>query len=252
MASARFSPIQPNRKILFSSHVIHKVVYLVVCFGFVLGLTIKPGIDASPLQDSPLSSEERKVEIMKARSLPAGAPVTITAVRNLQDQDWLRNLEIEVQNTSIKPIYYLEIETYFPDLPKVIAVDGIERKIMIRLIYGRQELSHLSQRPDPTDIPIRPGEKYSLRIPEAKGQGLASILTERHITPAFIKKIRLRIFIVNLGDGTGVQVGQPYSGSQSVTTNSPGDQLAISTFEEGLTKKVFFLLIRPLSSPPHT
>src|SRR5919205_3837616 len=106
------------RQFIFSPPA-YRGIYLLVLFISLLGLNTKSGIDASALQNPSFPSGERKVEILKSRSLPPGTPVAISAVRNLQSEDWLRNLEIEIQNTSNKPIYYLEIETYFPDLPKV-------------------------------------------------------------------------------------------------------------------------------------
>src|SRR5689334_10749076 len=97
----------------FFSRIVHKGIYLLVFFVFALSLNMKSGIDASSLQNPSPSLEERKVEIMKSPLLPPNTPVAISAVRNLQSEDWLQNLEIEIQNTSNKPIYYLEIETYF-------------------------------------------------------------------------------------------------------------------------------------------
>jgi hypothetical protein len=47
------------------------------------------------------------------------APVVVTDVRNLQrnDENWFRDLEIEVKNVSQKPVYYILLVVGFPDAP---------------------------------------------------------------------------------------------------------------------------------------
>jgi hypothetical protein len=191
------------------------VMYLSIFFLLVFGLAVKPRITATALQQASLPSEERKIEVINSRALAASVPIAITAIRNLQGQDWLKEVEIEIQNTSNKPIYYLEIATFFPDLPKFAGVDGSERRVMMTLYYGRIELAHLSQRPDSTDVPIQPLEKYVFKIPEPKRQGLEAILSRQNLTPAAIRNINFKIYMVNFGDGTGVRVGSPYPGRQS-------------------------------------
>src|ERR1044071_5231810 len=56
--------------------------------------------------------EARQIKIMR----PYNHPVAIKEIRNLQGRDFLRNLEIEVQNVSNKPIYYVSLYLRFPDI----------------------------------------------------------------------------------------------------------------------------------------
>jgi hypothetical protein len=50
--------------------------------------------------------------------VPRQIPVRVTNLRNLQNEDWLKDLEIEVENISTKPIYCLVVYIRFPDIPK--------------------------------------------------------------------------------------------------------------------------------------
>src|SRR5687767_15152115 len=70
--------------------------------------------------------------------------VRVTTVRNLNDQNWLENLEIYVKNLSHKPVYFLEVYLLFPDAGTT-EVDGIERKWLIPLRYGRRDLMKRDQ-----------------------------------------------------------------------------------------------------------
>jgi hypothetical protein len=169
---------------------------------------------------------DRKADVMKSAQMPANTTVVIVEIRNLQGEHWLRDLEIEVQNNSGKPIYFMEVILYFPDIPKITDTEGIERGFATSLIYGRRDLTKLKQRITHEDVPILPGEKCILRIPEPKWRGLEAHLARNNIQHSTIKRVRLRIYSLNFGDGTGFKVGAPYSVKQSSISNSlPLDQL---------------------------
>jgi hypothetical protein len=207
------------------SRLLYKSLSILVFSVFVMSFAIKPETVADTKQTPSLPSEERKVEIMKSPSLPSTAPVAINAIRNLRINEPLQNLEIEVQNNSDNPIYYMEIAMFFPDLPKFTGADSIERGVAISLTYGKRELAHLTQRPNSGDVPIQPGEKYTFRIPEPKWKGLESLLAKHNIPQTYIKTLRIWVYTVNFGDGTGLQLGRPYSVKQSVMKYPlPGDK----------------------------
>ena len=175
---------------------------------------------STPAQNNQAPIEgDRKVDVMKSPQMPTDTTVAVVGIRNLQNEHWLRDLEIEVQNNSKKPIYFLEVILYFPDIPKIIDTEGIERGFAISLIYGRRDLGRFKQRITDEDVPILAGEKCILRIPEPNWKGLESHLTRNNIPQSTIKRVRLRIYSLNFGDGTGFKIGAPFSVKQSSISN---------------------------------
>jgi hypothetical protein len=63
------------------------------------------------------TSEERRAKVTRSRHMPPESTIAITQIRNLNGKNWLQELEIEVQNNSLKPIYYINLVLSFPDIP---------------------------------------------------------------------------------------------------------------------------------------
>src|SRR6185295_1194334 len=102
----------------------------------------------------------------------------VTAIRNLQGvEHWLRDLEIEVQNNSSKPIYYLEIDLSFPEVA-INRDDGKTGALVIPLMFGRYELLDPGNYAAATEKSIPPGEKYLFKIPEANWKAIESYLAK--------------------------------------------------------------------------
>lgn len=169
--------------------------------------------------DSPvlpaIAYADRKVEEVRSPRLPAATTIAITDVRNLQNEHFLRDLEIEAQNNSSKPVYFLQLVLSFPDIPKTTELDGIERGYTIFLIYGRLELFRLTEYPTSEDAPINPGARYTFRIPESSWRGLESHLARRGFSESIIKTVRVRVYWANYGDGTGIKLGNSFPFDQS-------------------------------------
>src|ERR1044072_1459429 len=91
------------------------------------------------------ASEKRKL----LKAIHSRVPVTVVAVRNLQNKHWLRDLEIEVRNDSPQPIYYFDLILRFPDIPKTAELGG--REPIILLTFGRMELAKPTNRPTAED-----------------------------------------------------------------------------------------------------
>ena len=151
-----------------------------------------------PVDQAPVGGE-RKAEI----NITRGVPVAVTSVKNLQDDDWLESLEIEVENRSHRPIYSVEIDLEFPDIPKTTEVDGIPRGYGFKLRYGRLDLIQSRSQATSEDVPIQPREKHTFKIPEPYWKGLKSHLAQRDLSEAIVKRIRIRISTLSFGDGTG-------------------------------------------------
>ena len=115
--------------------------------------------------------------------------------RDLNNERWAREFELEVTNTGTKPIYSL----YLYVVTDVKAAAGF--RIVFPLYYGRDELGSLKPRPEPTDIPIKPGESVSLKI--HPGQLDAWDYARHKENRPFPRHLRVDFQFLNFGDGSG-------------------------------------------------
>lgn len=116
----------------------------------------------------------------------------------MQNEHWLRDLEMEVTNTGDKPIYFLALVI---DIPEAITPTGYNYGFS--LFYGRTDLISIKAPLKPEDVPIKPGETYLIVIPEhiIKGwEGYVRHINKDHAQP---KKVRLVFQHLTFGDGTG-------------------------------------------------
>jgi hypothetical protein len=117
-------------------------------------------------------------------------------VKNLNSKKWAHDLEVEVTNTSDKPIYFLD---FYIILPGINGLMG--SRVGFWLKYGRVELMSFSAPLAPDDVPIQPGEKYTFKIPESSAKGW-DYLREKEGRPE-PKVMKLIFQVLNFGDGTG-------------------------------------------------
>jgi hypothetical protein len=119
-------------------------------------------------------------------------------VRSPQNENWLRDLEIEVENRSNKPIYFLLLGVILDD---VTTEDG--HHIGFSLQYGRGDLVDWMAPLEPDDVPIKPGESYTFKIPADDQQGWERHAARVGLQKKGVKKVRFMFKSLNFGDGTG-------------------------------------------------
>src|SRR5205085_9952560 len=143
------------------------------------------GVVTSAAQSS--QKEEREFEDRTPQHLPIKLKVkNLDKVKDLQNENWVEDLEIEVENKSDKPIYFL----YFGiDMPDVRAEDN--NVMGFSLSYGRDDLIDFTARLQSDDVPIKPGETCILKIAEAWQQGWRNFTKRRGISNAAVKKVRI-------------------------------------------------------------
>ena len=127
------------------------------------------------------------------------------AFKDLVNEKWHRDFELEVENTGGKPIYFLELWVV---LPEIISDAGHEVGFPIR--YGRGELIRYDTQILPEDVPIRPGESRTFAIPENYRKGWEAHKAREHRTNP--TRVQIKFVQMNLGDGTGFDGtdGVPY------------------------------------------
>lgn len=166
-----------------------------------LSLVVVCGFVASRAQ-SPTEGEREVVE-----KIPKHLPIKVKIkkpekLKDARDEDWLGELEVEVTNTGTKPIYYLYISVFLPD---VFAPNG--HNFGFPLEYGRTRLVVLSEPVRPDDVPLLPGEVVVLKVPAEQAE-----LWRRGRAKgdrANPKKIEFIFDNLNFGDGTGFRGGKP-------------------------------------------
>jgi hypothetical protein len=118
------------------------------------------------------------------------------AFKDLKNEKWFRDLEVEVTNTGSKPIYFLSL---LLEMPEMTSEGG--RMLGYPLIYGRKELVDFTTNILSEDVPLRPGEIYTFKILDKWAKGFERM--KARINKPDPKKIQIRFQLINFGDGTG-------------------------------------------------
>ncbi len=150
----------------------------------------------SLLSSSTAALQERIFE----NKIPAHIPIKIKikkekekSFKDLKNEKWLREFELELTNTGDKPIYFV----YIIMGTNVKVDNGLE--MAYPLTYGRAQLGDIVSKATSDDSPINPGETIVLQIREApyweKG------VREGRWPQA--TKFTARIQVLSFGDGTG-------------------------------------------------
>jgi hypothetical protein len=145
------------------------------------------------------SSEERELEDRIPKHLPIKVKIKKEkekAFKDLKNEKWIRDFQLEITNTGNKPIYLLSLTL---SLPEIKAPDG--RNMGFSIVYGRSRLGDIGNKAEPDDVPIQPGETYVFSFPESKQIDWEGFRQREKKPDA--KKLILRFQILNFGDGTG-------------------------------------------------
>lgn len=150
--------------------------------------------------------EEREVE----EEIPKNVPIKVKlrsekekSFKDLKNGNWLRDLELEVTNTSDKPIYFLELWLMLPDTKT-----ENDRQLAFPLRYGRADFIDFETRSVAGDIPIQPRGTYVFTIPEGKQQAWRQFNLRRNESDPL--KVKIQFVHLSFGDGSGFSGGDPY------------------------------------------
>jgi hypothetical protein len=222
------------------------VSLLATIFGIMSGSAQTPEKEGREVVDKIPKHLPIKIKIKKEKE---------EKVKDLKNEDWIGDLEVEVTNTGTKPIYFLQIVL---DLPDVFAPNGVN--IAVRLEYGRGELIALDEPLRPDDVPIKPGEVAVLTAPAVRVGNWKRARAKGTLTNP--KKIEFFFQLINFGDGMGFggTTGVPLPDIKERGANAPcargdsaGEAVSVKDppryyFPE-LASLVFFLP-RPVSLTP--
>ncbi|HEV7893296.1 MAG TPA: hypothetical protein VGP08_21950 [Pyrinomonadaceae bacterium] len=144
------------------------------------------------------AKEEREVEDKIPKHLPIKVKIKKEEkLKDSENDEWLRDVEVEVTNTGTKPIYFIEIRLTLPN-----ALDD-EKNTGYNLYYGRRELIKFDEPVRPDDVPLKPGETVTLGVPDLENE----MVSWKHFRAKGRlrnpKKMYFRFLVMNFGDGTG-------------------------------------------------
>ncbi|MGZ8842829.1 MAG: hypothetical protein ACXW18_04150 [Pyrinomonadaceae bacterium] len=130
-------------------------------------------------------------------------------VRDLDNENWARDLELEVKNIGDKPIYYLYFQLHVPEAK---IQNGYQN---FSIVYGRVALSKWDEKVTSEDVTIKPGETIILKLEENDLRGWDQA-RDFGFVPKHIRGIRLVFLDLNFGDGTGFDGGTPWPRSGTI------------------------------------
>lgn len=140
--------------------------------------------------------EEREIEDASPKQMPIKFKVkNEEKIKDLKNERWEHDLEIEVTNTGARPIYFISFSL---GIPEARAPNG--QVIGFTFHYGRINMIDYTVKAEPDDVPLLPGAPHVFRIREDNLKGWESVKA-KYPNP---KKLRLRTYYVNFGDGTGL------------------------------------------------
>ena len=121
--------------------------------GLLMTASLRPSSSAAVFQ-------ERIFE----NKIPSHIPIKIKikkekekSFKDLKNEKWLREFELELTNIGDRPIYYLEIT-----MNTEVKYDGSGPPIVFPLKYGRAELGDIVTKATSDDVPIKRGETIIL------------------------------------------------------------------------------------------
>jgi hypothetical protein len=170
-----------------------------------IGLLLTASVIAQQAQERTVKkvkalNEPVKITKFKLKGIPRGFGQNFT-----DDDDWLRGMTVNVQNTSNKPIVYLEISLDFPR-PETQSSDQ-RLPFQSSLRYGSYAVMN-SPLPPGAPAPLMPNEKAELKLTEQDYDSLMATLKQLDY-PASLTKIELTISTVIFNDDTGWRLGTP-------------------------------------------
>jgi hypothetical protein len=191
MKSNPFVLTPSSRKLLFNLLSLFFVALVITNTGATLT------INRAPVSQE---SETRQISIKRM----IDHPVAIKQIRNAQSPQFLRDLEIEIQNVSNKPVYFACMHIRFP----LIEVEP-RKHYGFSLHYGDLKFEQVDERASLQDQPIPVGGTVTLKVPSAISDGFDEYKTEKSLPPAATNKVEIWLMEVSFGDGTGYEDG-PY------------------------------------------
>ena len=151
-----------------------------------------------PVQSAPQQSK-RTFE----NKIPPQVPLKVKIKKEKEDKaldpenkNWFRDIEIEITNTSDKPIYFLSLDVIMPD---VLTDRGV--MVTFPIQYGRGAFYDHNTKPTREDVPIEPKETMTFSFEENYKTGYEAWRNKNKKNDPL--KLEVWFSHLSFGDGTG-------------------------------------------------
>lgn len=167
---------------------------------------------------SSAQSDERVLE----NTIPEHLPIKVKikkdkeqSFKDMKNERWVREFELEVKNTGDRPIYFLYLALKFPETN---LREG--QNLIYPLVYGRSEIGDIKTHATEQDVPIDPGETYVFKIHPSQVRAWEKSVKEGGRPQP--QKAVLFFQILSFGDGTGYAGTDGERFPRSVRSDEPG------------------------------
>lgn len=170
---------------------------LVLAIGIVL--LFKGASDPISAQQSPTSQQERQIENTIPKHVPIEVKLTKEREKNwkdLKNENWAKDFELEITNTGNKPIYGLELLLWF-DVP-----NEYQGELVADVTYHIPGINDTRSIATAEDIPIKPGESKIFKI--HPNIVLSWDKGRREKGYRLPSKVKIEFQFLSFGDGTGL------------------------------------------------
>src|SRR5258707_1205673 len=143
--------------------------------------------------------EERHLEDLIPKHVPLRIKIKKEKEKEFKDLNndrWARDFELEVTNVGDKPIYQFYLTLIFD------VKDASGQNVSAPVYYGRAELGDHRVRARPEDVPLKPGESCTLKI--HPGQLDAWDIVQRTEGRRHPKSIKVQFEMLSFGDWSGL------------------------------------------------
>lgn len=201
-----------------------RLIFAALVLAAAMTLLYRGASGPSSAQQSQQSPQERQIEKLIAKHVPLHIKVTKEkekAWKDLKNENWAHDFELEITNTGGRSIYFFYLLTYF-DVPTDSGA-----ALIAPIHYGRPEIGNLGMKANVDDVPIKPGESKVFRInPNIL---LSWDKGRREKGWRLPTKVRIRLQGLSFGDGTGLMLdeGVPYGkpGPEAFRETNPASPL---------------------------
>ncbi|SRR6266446_208518 len=181
--------LTPLFRLLFASLVL--VIALMLLYRGASGPT-------SAQQSQP---QERQIENTIPKHVPLDVKLTKEkekAWKDLKNENWASDFEIEITNTGDKPIYGVGIRLYFD------VTNEKRDNLTADILYGRREINLIGSKPTADDVPLNPGESKIFTLDPLYARWWERGRREKgYRLPT---KVKIRFLHLKFGDGTGFEL----------------------------------------------
>jgi hypothetical protein len=177
-------------------------IVLLLTLACIASIFLINGTSAPSIAQSP---EEREFDNQVPKHLPIKIKIKKekeNAVKDLKNENWLRDFELEITNTGDKPIYFLSLSITLPEITAPYQIGPDVNKMGFSLHFGRKELYNIETKAEPDDISIKPGETYVFRLLDIEVVSWERFRKRENKADA--KKLILHFQLLSFGDGTGL------------------------------------------------